>query len=259
MGPGSPGTPSSPISPKVFVIDFRPAAVPKDWNRTDALIDKYVPAMMAATQGTLAYRVAKKARVLKYPPLIDGRRYDDAAWKRALAEDRHAYRDGSGNYVFADYARIIKEFNVLQLINSRAIDEVWMFGGPYFGFYESRMVGKDAFWCNAPPLEINSRRFVMMGFNYQRQVREMVHNFGHRAESILGRQFQSQPYLDELYKPGVAGIGSAPKNDFEKFLQVKGTVHRTPGGQDYDQDEMAWVTALNLDWYRWAVDPNNVR
>jgi hypothetical protein len=32
------------------------------------------------------------------------------------------------------------------------IDEIWLFGGPYFGFYESRMAGPGAFWCNAPPL-----------------------------------------------------------------------------------------------------------
>ncbi len=258
MGLGSRIRPTPVISPKVLVIDFRPAAVPATWNKTTDLIQKYIDAMRAASKDTLKYRVAKKLDVLNYPPLLDGRQYNDALWSQAIADDKKAFRDAGGNYVMADYLRILQDFNILPLIQNKNIDEIWMFGGPYFGFYESRMLGKGAFWCNGPAIELDSRRFVMMGFNYQRDVREMVHDFGHRAESILGRQFKSQPFLDELYKPA-AGLGSAPKNDFEKFLQSAGTVHRKPGGEDYGQDEVAWVTSLKPEWFPAAVDPNRVK
>ena len=86
----------------------------------------------------------------------------------------------------------------------------------------------------------------------------MVHDFGHRAESILARQLGSDDYLKSLYSPA-AGVGSAPKNDFDNFLKVNGTVHRKPGGEDYGQDELAWVTALKPDWFKPAVDPNRVK
>jgi len=258
MGLGSRRRPTPVIAPKVLAIDFRPAAVPKEWNSTTDLIQKYLAAMKLASGNTLVYRVAKKLDVVKYPPLLDGRAYDDATWSQVLNDDKKAFRDAGGGYVMADYARILQDFNVLPMIQSKQVDEVWMFGGPYFGFYESRMVGKGAFWCNGPAIELDSRRFVVMGFNYQRDVRAMVHDFGHRAESILGRQFKSQPYLDELYKPA-AGIGSAPKNDFEKFLQSTGTVHRKPGGEDYGQDEVAWVNSLKPEWFPAAVDPNRVK
>ena len=257
MGLGSRRRPAPVIAPKVLAIDYRPAAVPAGWNSTTDLIQKYLAAMKDASRGKLKYRVARKLEVAKYPPLLGVRQYDDVSWSQAQQDDSKAFRDAAGNYIMADYLQILQGFNVLELVRNRTIDEVWLFGGPYFGFYESRMVGRSAFWCNGPAIELDSRRFVMMGFNYQRSVREMVHDFGHRAESILGRQFKAQPYLDALYKPA-AGLGSAPKNDFEKFLQSTGTVHRKPGGEDYDQDEVAWVTALLPDWLPAAIDPNRV-
>ncbi|HUM69867.1 MAG TPA: hypothetical protein PLK31_13600, partial [Chloroflexota bacterium] len=86
-----------------------------------------------------------------------------------------------------DYGRILSEFHIIDRINNDQIDEVWLFGFPYAGYYESIMVGPGAYWCNAPPLENRSanRRFVIMGFNYERGVGEMLENLGHRTESIM--------------------------------------------------------------------------
>jgi hypothetical protein len=249
------------MAPKVLAIDFQPTAIPKNWNKTDDLIRKYVTALRQASGDRLVYQLVNKLVVPNYPVFLDGRQYDDATWTEARADDRKAFRDAHGNYMMADYQRIIQDFNLVQQVKSQQVDEVWMFGGPYFGFYESRMVGKGAFWCNAPGIEQNCRRFVMMGFNYERDVREMVHDFGHRAESILARQFNSQPYLNLLYgpQPPAPAAMPAPKNDFEQFLLTNGSVHRKPGGEDYGQDEFAWVTALKPEWFPPAVNPGRVK
>lgn len=243
------------MTPKVFVIDFRPAAIPQVWNNTDYLIQHYIETMRQVSANTLAFQIVRKIKVPEYPVLLDGRQYNDATWTQAMQNDKSAFRDSHGSYMMADYQRIIRDFNVLPQVKAKEIDEVWMFGGPYFGFYESRMVGKGAFWCNAPAIEQTCRRFVMMGYNYQRDVKEMVHDFGHRAESILCRQYGSQAYLQELY-----GLQATPacKNDFEEWLLDHGTVHRKPGGEDYGQDEVAWVTALKPTWFQLAVYPNLV-
>ena len=69
------------------------------------------------------------------------------------------------------------------------------------------MCGSGAFWFNAPPLagtEHASRRFVIMGFNFERGVGEMLEDLGHRAESILYKVFENTR-------------GDA--NLFEKFLR----------------------------------------
>jgi hypothetical protein len=245
---------------KVLVIDFRPAAVPSFWNNTDSLVQKYIESMQQISGNTLVYQVIDKLTVDKYPVLQDGRQYNDMTWKLAMADDTKAYRDSHGSYMLADYQQIIQDFNLVEQVQDQKIDEVWMFGGPYFGFYESRMVGKGAFWCNGPGIEFNCRRFVIMGYNYQRDVKEMVHDFGHRAESILARQFGSQTFLHQLYstQPPAAETLPVPHNDFEKFLLEHGTVHRKPAGADYSQDETAWVTALKLEWLPPVVDPNRL-
>lgn len=253
--------PTQVLAPKVLAIEFRPAAIPQDWNHSDDLIQKFITAMRQASNNLLIYQVVSKLSVLKYPVLTDGRQYDDTTWTQALNDDKSALRDAHGNYTLADYQRILQDFNILQKIQSKQLDEVWLFGGPYFGFYESRMVGKGAFWCNAPSIEQNTRRFVVMGFNYQRDVKEMVHDFGHRAESILARRYSSQSFLLQLYapQPPTAAAMPAPKNEFEQFLLANGTVHRKPGGADYSQNEITWVTALKPAWFPLVVDPNRVQ
>jgi hypothetical protein len=96
----------------------------------------------------------------------------------------------------ADYHAIINRFDILPLIARNEIDEVWIFNFPHAGFYESIMGGPGAFWCNAPPLkntDAAKRRFVIMGFSYERGVGEMLENMGHRAESILENIEDCQP------------------------------------------------------------------
>jgi len=241
---------------RVLVIDFRTPSIPKEWNNTTSLVEEFIEAMIQASHKMLVYKVVTQLEIPKYPILMDGRQYTDPTWAQALQEDITAIRDSHGSYMLADYQRIIQEYNVLQGIQQNIFSEVWMFGGPYFGFYESRMIGKGAFWCNAPGLEQVGRRFVMMGFNYQRGAQEMIHSFSHRAESILSRQFNSQDFQNKLY-----GLQPTPppKNEYEKWLLEHGTVHRKPGSaQDYSQNEFVWASALKNEWWPGIIDPNKI-
>jgi hypothetical protein len=68
-----------------------------------------------------------------------------------------------------------------------------------------------------------TRRFVIMGFSYERGVGEMLENMGHRAESIMEKTFEKLTGEDNLWKrftryekthPGRAALGNvhfAPK------------------------------------------------
>jgi len=240
---------------KVLIIDFCPTAVQDRWNRSDDLIHGYIEAVRKASKDILAYQVVEKLEIPEYPVLMDNRKYTDITYPDVLDDDTRAFRDANGNYMFADYDQIIQKFDILQKVESEEIDEVWMFGGPYFGFYESRMMGKGAFWCNGPAIEHNCRRFVIMGFNYQRSVKEMVHDYGHRAESLLAKQFGSEAYLRRMYAQQST---PAPANAYEQFLLDVGTVHRKPGGVEYGQDEFAWVSAMQSEWWPLTIDPNLV-
>jgi hypothetical protein len=242
--------------PKVLLIDFRPPAVPQGWRNAIGLAEEFIEAMIQISHKILIYELVAKLEIATYPFLTNGLQYNDVTWPQAMQDEKSAIRDSHGNPLLADYQRILLDYKILQGIKNNQIDEVWMFGGPYFGFYESQMVGKGAFWCNSPGIEQATRRFVVMGFNYQRGLREMIHSYGHRVESILARNFNSQDFQNKLYTHQPT---PAPKNPFEQWLLKNGTVHSAPNGAEYGQNEIDWATALNTEWWPLISDPNAVK
>ena len=169
--------PAEPVYPKVLIINFDPV-VPSErgqrlsnlfgWNRVDELVAGVISDLNQASHGYCNYQVDDLMTVDVFPVKIDGFSYSAADYVAA-------WRAGSGFHQpdWADYRRIMIDFEVADRLESGTIDELWLFGFPYGGFYESRMAGPGAFWCNAPPLEgFNNlpRRFVIMGFNYERAV-----------------------------------------------------------------------------------------
>ena len=142
----------------------------------------------------------------------------------------------------------MRQFKLIERVNAGEIDEVWLLGFPYCGYYESIMAGPGAFWCNAPPLEgtqAAKRRFVIMGFNYERGVGEMLEDMGHRAESMLSKVFERTR-------------GDA--NLWEKFCRYDkkypgqaecGNVHFAPNSvRDYDWGSRTPVPSRADTWYK---------
>ncbi len=226
------------------------------WNDPDELARRYCLDVHEASYGLVSYEIAERIEVDGFPVKQDGFAYnvDDylACWRS---------RSGFHQPDAVDYQRLLAEFDVIPKINSGAIDEVWLFGFPYAGYYESIMAGPGAFWCNAPPLPAPStlgrlfggpslapiqRRFVVMGFNYERGVGEMLEDLGHRAESILGRVFE-----------GTHGDA----NLWERFTRYDlthpgraecGNVHFAPNSlRDYDWGNRRPVPSRCDDWYRY--------
>jgi hypothetical protein len=145
-----------------------------------------------------------------------------------------------------NYYALVDRNGLLQKVANVSIDEVWMIFYPYGGLYESRMAGPGAFWCNAPPLENTQaagRRFVIMCFNYERGVGEMLESYGHRAESILERGFS-----------GLSGDANLWSR-FTRYDKITpgraevGTIHYAPNSrQDYDWGNPAPVLSGCRNW-----------
>ena len=156
------------------------------WNDPDSLTKKYIDDVRECSYRYANYEIVERVEVDGIPVKEDGFKYTTESFLKC-------WRSGSGFHQpdQVSYRQIIKDFNIVKKINDSAIDEVWLFGPPYAGFYESIMVGKDAIWCNAPPLNMDvKRRFVIMGFNYERGVGEMLEDLGHRAESMLSKVYE---------------------------------------------------------------------
>jgi hypothetical protein len=240
----------APISPRVMAIVHNPvmqahgARKIKDvygWNDPDLLAQGYIDDIRHASYGYVNYQIVEHIQVNAFPLKKDGFCYTDESFSRAW-QQRHFHQPDA-----VDYLELVHEFSMIEKVDSGEIDEVWLLGFPYCGYYESIMAGPGAFWCNAPPLEGTehaARRFVIMGFNYERGVGEMLEDLGHRAESILSKVFERT-------------AGDA--NLFERFLRYDrkypgqaecGNVHFAPNSlKDYDWGNATRVPSRCDSWY----------
>lgn len=212
------------------------------WHDPDELARQYMADMRACSGGIADYTIVERHVVDGFPAKIDGFRYDDArymaCWQR---------RGGFHQPDAVDYPRLLAEFDITRKILSGAIDEVWLFACPYAGYYESLMVGEGACWCNAPPLDVGgcTRRYVVMGFNYEREVGCMLENFGHRAESIMSHVYRSHPGERNLWARFTRYDQAAPGR------AECGNVHFAPSSQrDYDWGNPQVVPCRADSWYR---------
>jgi hypothetical protein len=214
------------------------------WNDPDHLVEEFIADLRSASYATADYTITERILVDEFPVFEDGFIYSGEEYLRGWR-----WRHGFHQPDKVDYDRFLTDHNLVRRIESGAADEVWMVGFPFGGFYESRMVGSDAFWCNAPPLAGpagSSRRFVIMGFNYERGVGEMLESYGHRAESIMTHVYRDFPEAANLWKrftrydkthPGQAEVGN---------------IHFAPNSQkDYDWGNRRKVLSNHQAWYKY--------
>jgi hypothetical protein len=242
----------TPVTRKVLMITHNPILRSKagrsvkeyfGWNDSNALAQKYIEDVRFASYGFSNYVIADRLEINGYPLKRDGFRYDEASYLRAW--ETRQFHDPDG----VDYLQLVREFHLIERIDGGEIDEVWLFGHPYGGYWESIMAGPGAFWCNAPALEGTqhcSRRFVIMGFNFERGVGEMLEDLGHRAESILYKVFERTKGDSNLFEiftrydlkhPGRAEVGN---------------VHFAPNSvRDYDWGNPRPVMSREHVWYNY--------
>jgi subtilase family serine protease len=276
------GTTKNTISQKVLVLNFDPIienvpsstikpypsapALPArlhdaikhygaDWSDPRSLSQTYADDLYQASGYQLKYNIVEWVDLDEFPLLTDGYQYTDDTFMntyKSAVEQRSDWWAYSGwhdcDFKF-DYNYYLDRFNIPARIKAGEIDEVWIFGMPFAGTYESRMVGKTAYWCNSTPIIRNDcRNFVVMGFNYERGVGEMLEDFGHRTESIMSHKFgrwdYSMPFdsmnkwekftLYDAVKPGKAGCGN---------------VHFAPNSTvDYQWGNTTYVQSTCNDW-----------
>jgi len=245
-----PDEPLQAMTPRAYVINFDPVVdlstgerltQRMGWNKVDDLIAGYIADIDECSGGLVKYSVIERVDVDEFPTKIDGFQYTPDTFLAVMNGETPAHDPD-----WVDYHRIVDNFHLIERVTGGDFDEVWMFGYPYGGFYESRMVAEYAFWCNAPPLENTDhchKLFVIMGFSYQRGVGEMLENLGHRAESIMGKVYERRRGEANLWKrfsrydkvaPGQAEVGM---------------MHFAPNSlQDYDWGNPTPVMSKCDDW-----------
>ena len=211
------------------------------WNQVDELVDGYIADIEECSAGQVKYQVVERKDVEQFPIKVDGFRYTASRYLEMIAGRARAHEPD-----MVDYQQIISDFDLLERVQDGEIDEVWLMGFPYAGFYESRMAGRGAFWCNAPPLDRTDhcpRRFVIMGFSYERGVGEMLEDLGHRTESIMDKVYENKRGEANLWKRFTRYDKAAPRQ-----AEV-GSVHFAPNSErDYDWGNHRFVPSRCDDW-----------
>lgn len=239
------------LQPKVMVIIFNPKIEAEqnkglielfNWHDPDSLAEVYRNDLKDVSKGYLDYQIVKRVEVDEYPIKLDGFRYTDETFLPAWRARKGFHQPDN-----VDYNAIFETFDIFNLVEQGEIDEVWCFTFPYSGFWESTMAGTGAFYCNSDPVpntEHCSRKFITMGFNYERDVGCMLEDFGHLTESVMSRVFQDVPdeqnywtkfTLYEKIAPGQSNCGN---------------VHFAPNSEkDYDWGNSRFVQSNCDDWH----------
>jgi hypothetical protein len=271
--------PLQTLTPRVLLIVYDPVvnrasgqklSEAQGWNRVQDLVAGYIADVEECSGGLVKYNVVGRVDVDEFPLKADRFRYAAAGYLDVLSGRAQAHDPD-----FVDYQQMMSDHNLLARAANGEFDEVWLFGGPYFGFWEAAMAGTGAFFCNGGPIPNSPcpRKFVIMGFSYQRGVGEMLEDLGHRAETTLAHLFGSDDFWGWAYNhdraPKTTDVGKL--NLLERFLcfdQIApgksnvGTLHYAPNSTtDYEWGIATPVQSCADDWNQFPnlPDPPNFR
>lgn len=243
----------TPITKKVLVLNYDPLLENYGnirvhqyfgWNDPRTLVNRYLTDLTECSGGYIQWQVVDFIDIDEYPVKIDGFKYNDVSYLQAWQTRTFHAPDG------VDYRAIITNYNLNSRVSSGQINEVIILGAPYFGYYESQMVGQGAYFCNSPPIQYPGvPLYIIMGFNYERGGECALEDFGHRSESILTRVYGS-------WSPG--GAINHLWDRFTRYEKIApglatcGNVHFPPnGGQDYDYANSSFVSSSADDWLKY--------
>jgi hypothetical protein len=218
------------------------------FNNPGMLATQYEQAVFTASGGQVNYNVVEWRDLDQIPTKTDGFAYTASEYVQKWQQGGTWHSPD-----LANYEAILADQNVPALINDGTIDEVWMFGGPYFGFYESAMAGPRSFYINGGVYSNvpSNKPFAIMGFSYEREVAEMLHNLGHRAESSISRAFGGWNIQtpETLWDQYTANFGQTAQGPYGI-----GSIHYPANASsDYDYGNNRVIESTAPDWLNYPT------
>jgi hypothetical protein len=253
--PTSAGNEVVKLYPRIFYLVFNPVLEHKggkklveymSWNDPYILADSAISDLKTSSHGIVNYSIYKSLEIDGIPLKVDGFQYTDQTYLD-VAEGRVSPHEPDT----ADYQKILIDYHICDLVNEGKIDELWMMGAPWFGFFEANMTGPGSFWTNGPIIDQTScnKAIHIMGFAYQVGHDMMLEDYGHRSEGAFN-----------------IFIGNYPQSPWSSYqttyalnphLSVYGcgNVHAPPNATDgYDRSNSSRYVVSNCD--DWLNYPN---
>lgn len=238
----SPPASSDVLNRKVYVIAYDPIMSNGlrlhnyfHWFDTDYLDLNVINFWKSVSGDRMVYSIVGKQVLNAWPEHIDGHRYTEQEWLTAWANRTPHLPDE------LNYNRILNDFDICGKLNRGEIDELWLYGAPYNGGWESTLAGPGAYWFNSVPVPEPTgcnKLLPIMSYNFERDFDMALHNFGHRTESTMWHVYGSWQQ-------------NRTAHSWEQFALVKfhspdygysgcGNIHFPPNGtNDYDYTNTA--------------------
>ncbi len=243
----------SPMTKNVQLLIFNPRLEGKgnlrlnqylNWHDPDQEVKQLILDFKEVSGGLMNFQIAEKIVIDDYGIKVDGFNYTDDSYLNCVANHETCHSPDT-----VDYNRILRTYQSCEKRNRGQIDEVWLYGGPWFGYWEISDTGPGAVGPNGGIIYKSGCKKLLpiMGLSYEVGVDDALESFGHRMEGYLRFAYAGGPWLHNF------------KNDWNKFTvrdvdypgqSYCGDVHTPPNGQsDYDWANLRTVKSACDDWY----------
>jgi hypothetical protein len=138
----------------------------------------------------LNYSVTTYNVVNDFTTFQDGSKYTEDSYNACTSNVSNCWSTG-GSWRMLDYTKMMNDNGICNLVNSNQVDEVWLYGAGWFGFYEAVQAGSGAFWTNGPTISGTTcnRPVNIMGFNIEVGLGNFIEDFGHRMEGTMSNVY----------------------------------------------------------------------
>lgn len=256
-----PAPPVRPITIKVIVLNYDPILRTKGnqrlsrfmgWHDPRQMTPQVVEALREASGGYVRYQIVEFIDVDAFPVKRDGFCYDEKSFLEMWADRSKAHQPDS-----VSYAAIFQQFRLKERVQREGVQEVWLWGAPYFGWdeYAMKIPGdRTYFQTDNPwfyrPYDIPDcgKTVWVMGWNYERGVAEAIHSFGHRCEGILSLTVGQGTWDHQKSPENIWNRFTRVAKEFPNDAQV-GNIHYAPNSKsDYDYANKETVLSAADDW-----------
>ncbi len=191
---------ANPITKKVLLVNYDPILSngkklhqDRGWGDPATLVPQIISSIQNSSGGYVNYQVVDTQNRNEWPRKMDGFRYNETTYNSCMSNHSTCHSPDD-----MDYNQLWSDLNICSQVSSGAIDEVFLYGAPYFGFDEFAFkIPGDVMPYNPPSNywiyqgrkknipNCNGKTVFVMGWSYERGVAEALHSYGHRTESAL--------------------------------------------------------------------------
>lgn len=135
----------------------------KGWTDPSSVDAQYVADIQVASHDYVQYSI-QRVVVDAIPQKMDGFQYRDSSYLQCLQDTTTCHMPDT-----VDYQKIFQDYDICTKVLSQWVSEVWLWGGPYFGYWEYNVKGPSLAITPENIPQCGNKTVLVMGFSYERE------------------------------------------------------------------------------------------